>query len=96
MKNNKTDFELDFDQVWIDFLEGTLDENLMPDLKTLLKISPTSRRTLFRLEVLKELIQIIDPAPDELLERWDQKQTKANIMNAIYDLENQKSSIARP
>ena len=90
------DEEINFDNFWIDYLEDEIDPKLKPDFKQLLSISKESRETLKEYHWLGELVATVDPAHDEHLAKWDQKQTRDDIMETCHQLEESKAKAMNP
>lgn len=90
------DDEINFDNFWVDYLENEIDPKLKADFKQLLSISKESRETLKEYHWLRELIATVDPAHEEHLSKWDQKQTLSDIMATCERLEESKAKSMNP
>lgn len=84
------DNKIDWNGVWVDFIEGEVEPDLERDMQELLRLSQEQRKSVETMLWTKEMVKCVDPSHEDYLQSWNRKDNLSKIMDACDKLQRDR------
>lgn len=88
--HGEQDNKMDWNWVWVDFIEGEVEPDLEKDMQELVRLSGEQRDQVETMLWTKEMIKCVDPSHEDYFKNWDRKANVSSIMDVCDKIQRDK------